>query len=212
MNSVAIDSTLCKSTLCRLCAEAGTDKTPYAFQGHRHPYTGPYSLLLEPLRHKPIKFAEVGVFRGASLKVWSEFFTNAKIYGYDRDPNFLDYIHSQNYPNVVVDLIDAGDAQNIKKTFQKATQDGELFDVIIDDASHAVEHQCTMIRSALPFLKKGGLLIIEDINRDNPVTAFEEAFQEIQGLVSFHTFIRCDHALRYSPGWDNDKLLLFVRN
>jgi hypothetical protein len=34
----------------------------------------------------------------------------------------------------------------------------------------------------------------------------------VQDLVSFHTFIVCDHQLRYSPGWNNDKLLVFVRN
>lgn len=212
MNSISIDSTLCRTTLCQMCAQAGTDKTPYAIQGHRHPYTAPYSLLFEPLKHKPIKFAEVGIFQGASLKVWSHFFTNAKIFGYDRDPNFLAYIQSQNYPNVFLGLMDAGDSQSIQEKFEQATNDGELFDVIIDDASHAVEHQCTMIRTALPFLKKGGLLIIEDINRDNPVKEFEEAFQTIKHLTSFHTFIRCDHALRYSPGWDNDKILLLVRN
>ena len=212
MNSITIESTPCRTTLCVLCAQAGTDKTPFSVQGHRHPYTAPYSLFLEPLKHKPIKFAEIGVFRGASLKVWSQFFTEAKIYGYDSDQSFLDYIASQHYRNVQLDTMDAGSKESITQKLQEATQDGELFDVIIDDASHAVEHQCTMIRTALPFLKKGGLLIIEDINRDNPVTDFELAYKDIQHLVSFHTFIRCDHALRYSPGWDNDKLLVFVRN
>ena len=41
--------------------------------------------------------------------------------------------------------------------------------------------------------------------------SYEEAFVEVQDLVSFHTFIVCDHALRYSPGWNNDKLLFLVK-
>ncbi len=212
MNTISIESTPCRTTLCSLCARAGTDKSPFTLQGHRHPYSTPYSLLFEPLKHKPIKFAEVGVFRGASLWVWREFFSQARIYGYDNDQDNLNAILMRQMPNVFLDLIDGGSAESIQQKFTEATNDGELFDVIIDDASHAVEHQCTMIRNALPFLKKGGLLIIEDINRDNPTTDFELAFKDIQHLVSFHTFIRCDHALRYSPGWDNDKLLVFVRN
>lgn len=212
MNSITIESTQCRTTLCRLCSQAGTDKGPFNLNGHRHPYTAPYSLLFEPLKHRPIKFAEVGVFRGASVKVWRNFFTEAKIYGYDNDEPNLQYIREFNYPNTFLSILDASKAENIVKQFQEDTKDGELFDVILDDASHAVDDQCLMIRTALPFLKKGGLLIIEDIFRDSDNTSFEAALKDIQDQISFYTFIRCDHALRYSPGWDNDKLLVFVRN
>lgn len=212
MNSITIESTQCRTTLCRLCAQAGTDKCPFNLNGHRHPYTAPYSLFFEPLKHKSIKFAEVGVFRGASVQVWRNFFTEAKIYGYDNDEPNLEYIRQMNYPNTFLSLLDASKSENIVQRFQEDTKDGELFDVILDDASHAVDDQCLMIRTALPFLKKGGLLIIEDIFRDSDNTSFEAALKDIQNQISFYTFIRCDHALRYSPGWDNDKLLVFVRN
>jgi predicted O-methyltransferase YrrM len=212
MNSITIESTHCRTTLCQLCAQAGTDKTPFNLNGHRHPYTAPYSLFFEPLRHRPIKFAEVGVYRGASVLVWRTFFSQAKIYGYDNDEPNLQFIRTMNLPNTVLQSVDASKSENLVARLQEDTQDGELFDVIIDDASHSVADQCLMIRNALPFLKKGGLLIVEDINRDNPVTDFELALKDIEHLISFHTFIRCDHALRYSPGWDNDKMLVLVRN
>ena len=57
LNSIIIDSTKCVSELCLLCAKAGTDKSPYGQGGHRHPYTTPYSLFLEPLKNKPIKLS-----------------------------------------------------------------------------------------------------------------------------------------------------------
>ena len=212
MNSITLDSTDCRTTLCRLCCEAGTDKCPYNLHGHRHPHTAPYSLLFEPLKHKPIKFAEIGVFRGASVQVWRRFFSEARIYGYDRDEPNLQFIASMNMPNVFLDTMDAGNRDSIRQKLQEATQDGELFDVILDDASHHPPDQCEVIRTALPFLKKGGLLIIEDIFRDRPSAPYEEAFAEVKDLVSFHTFIMCEHALRYSPGWNNDKLLVFVKN
>lgn len=212
MNSVTIDSTECRTTLCRLCAESGTDKCPYNLHGHRHPYTAPYSLFFEPLKHRPIKFAEIGVFRGASVRAWREFFSKARIYGYDRDIPNLQFIQAQNFPNVFLDTMDASSQESIKQKLQEATQDGELFDVILDDASHDPADQAAVIRTALPFLKQGGLLIIEDIFRERPTKPYEDAFHEVQDLVSFHTFIVCDHNLRYSPGWNNDKLLVFVRN
>lgn len=212
MNSITLDSTACRTTLCKLCADCGTDKGPFNLQGHRHPYTAPYSLLFEPLKHKPIKFAEIGVFRGASVRVWREFFSEAKIYAYDLDVPNLQYIQSMNLPNVFLDTMDASAADSIREKLQDATKDGELLDVILDDASHHPPHQCEVIRTALPFLKKGGLLIIEDVFRERPTEPYEEALRDVANLISFHTFIVCDHALRYSPGWNNDKLLVLVRN
>lgn len=212
MNSITIDSTECRTTLCRICAESGTDKCPYNLHGHRHPYTAPYSLFFEPLKNKPIKFAEIGVFRGGSVRAWREFFPKARIYGYDRDVPNLQFIQSKNFPNVFLDTMDASSQESIQQKLQEATQDGELFDVILDDASHDPADQSVVIRTALPFLKQGGLLIIEDIFRERPIKPYEDAFREVEDLVSFHTFIVCDHNLRYSPGWNNDKLLVFVRS
>lgn len=211
MNSITIDSSDCVSDLCIICAETGTDKTPYCNGGHRHPYTVPYSLLFEPLRKKPIKFAEIGVFRGASLLAWRRFFTKARIYGFDNDANNLNFIASQGWPGIQLDLMDASQAQSIQSQLSKYIQDGELFDVILDDASHNAEHQVEVIRTALPLLKQGGLLIVEDIFRDNSTEPYERVFREVKDMVSFHTFIVCDHKNRYSPGWNNDKLLVFVR-
>lgn len=214
MNSITIDSSDCRSTLCKLCAECGTDKCPYNLHGHRHPYSVPYSLFFEPLKNKAIKFAEIGVFRGASVRAWRQFFTNpnAKIFGYDRDIPNLEFIASMGLPNVLLDVMDASKSESIHEKLQQATQDGELFDVILDDASHDPADQCEVIKTALPFLKQGGLLIIEDIFRERTTKPYEDVFPQVQHLVSFHTFIVCDHQLRYSPGWNNDKLLVFVRN
>ena len=84
-------------------------------------------------------------------------------------------------------------------------------DVILDDASHNPDDQATMIRTVMPFLKQGGLFIIEDIFREHPEKNFEDALLEVKNLVSFHTFIVCDHVNRHSPGWNNDKMLVMVR-
>lgn len=211
-NTIVLDSTGCKTKLCELCSRFGTDKSPFtANGGHRHPYTAPYSLFFEPLKHKPIKLAEFGVFRGASIMVWRLFFSRARIYGFDCDKPGLDHIAKQGLPGVELDVTDASVPEVLNKTFEKFTADGEFFDVIIDDASHNMDHQALMIRNGLKYLKTGGLLIIEDIFREQSAERLEKAMEDMKDLISFHTFIMCEHKDRFSPGWNNDKMLVIVR-
>ncbi len=211
MNSITLDSSDCISNLCVIAAESGTDKSPLTAQGHRHPYTTPYSLLFEPLRKKQIKFAEIGVFRGASVLAWRRYFERARIYGFDNDIPNLNFIQNQNWPGVYLKDMDASNPQSIHENLKHFTQDGELFDVILDDASHCVDHQVEVIRTAIHFVKQGGFLIVEDIFRDASQEKYQQVFQEIKDLVSFHTFIVCDHRNRFSGTWNNDKLLVMVR-
>jgi predicted O-methyltransferase YrrM len=87
----------------------------------------------------------------------------------------------------------------------------QLFDVIIDDSSHEHGHQIRIIREAWPRLKPGGILIIEDIFRS---TAEEEYAREIPHILEKAAaayFVICEHADRWSPGWNNDKLLVLVK-
>ena len=212
MNSIIIDSSLCQTALCFLCSKAGTDKGPFTpGGGHRHPYTTPYSLFFEPLRHKNIKFAEVGVHHGASMRVWRAFFSQARLYGFDNDEKNVMYIDSMKLPNSTLDLMDGSKKESIVEGFSKHSGDGELFDVIIDDASHSPEDQAMMIRSALPFLKQGGLLIVEDIFRSTNEEEYTKELKDILPLCSAYYFVMCEHKERWSPGWDNDKLLVLVK-
>jgi 2-polyprenyl-3-methyl-5-hydroxy-6-metoxy-1,4-benzoquinol methylase len=107
--------------------------------------------------------------------------------------------------------MDATQADSMEGVFQRHISDGELFDVIIDDALHDVNQQLITIRTCLSKLKQGGLLIIEDIFRNQDEKPYIDVMLEMKDLISFQTFIICDHKDRYSPGWDNDKLLVIVR-
>jgi predicted O-methyltransferase YrrM len=211
-NCITIDSSLCRTTLCNLCLIAGTDKSPFtANGGHRHPYTTPYSLFFEPLKNKPIKFAEIGIFRGGSLLVWRNFFPRARIYGFDNDVSAMECAKAYNMPGVWIDHMDATSAESMESAFHRHMTDGELFDVILDDALHSVEQQAVTIRTCMNKLKQGGLLLIEDIFRDQDHAPYVKVMEEVKDLISFSTFIVCDHTNRYSPGWNNDKLLVLVR-
>ena len=174
MNSLTIDSTECRTLLCRLCAESGTDKCPYSLHGHRHPYTAPYSLLLEPLRHKPIKFAEIGVFRGHSLLMWHDYFPNAEIYGVDI--NITNQAISTVNPTdeIVLERADAYSEDYVNKFLN----DG--FDYIIDDGPHTLWSQIAFIELYYKKIKKGGKLIIEDIQSKSDLEAIEQRLKELK--------------------------------
>ena len=212
-NLIIIDSTNCRTTLCNICSRTGTDKSPFTINnGHRHPYTTPYSLFFEPLKNKPIKLAEIGIFRGASILAWRIFFSRARIYGFDVDMEAMKYVRDLNLPGVYLDQMDATKADSMESVFQRHMADGELFDVIIDDALHEVGQQAVTIRTCMNKLKQGGLLIIEDIFRNQDHADYLKVMEEVKDLISFSTFILCEHADRYSPGWDNDKMLVMVRS
>jgi len=214
MNSITIDSSECMSELCLICHSSGSDKTPYGLyeEGHCHPYTAPYSLLLETMRHKPIKFLEIGVYKGASLYAWRRYFEKARIYGFDIDKESMTEIIPM--PNVTLDVVNASIESELEAGLTKHTADGELFDVILDDASHSPDDHKLLIPIALKYLKQGGVLIIEDIYRDLDQNTYLDVIKYVikQQLISFYSFIVCDHVKRYSGHLNNDKLLVMVRS
>ncbi len=69
------------ATLDELAARHGTDKRVGI-----HAYTKWYEALLSPLRWQPINFLEIGVQNGYSIKMWADYFPNAKLVGIDIDP------------------------------------------------------------------------------------------------------------------------------
>ena len=54
-------------------------------------------------------------------------------------------------------------------------------------------------------------IIIEDIDRRISDSVYEAIIEDIKDEFSFISFIQADHELRYSPGWDNDKLLVLIK-
>jgi predicted O-methyltransferase YrrM len=214
LNSITIDSTKCISELCLLCRNSGTDKSVYTIYegGHNHPYSVPYSLLFETMRNKQIKFLEIGVYRGSSLYAWRNYFSNARLYGFDIDKDAMSTIIT--LPDTTLDIVDASIESNLIAGLDRHTTDGELFDVILDDASHSPDHHKLLIPIALKYLKQGGILIIEDVYRDLDQNMYLDVIKSAidQKLISFYTFIICNHELRYSGEHNNDKLLVMVRS
>ena len=208
---LVIDSSDATTELCFLGKAAGTDKSPYNTVKHRHPYTAVYNMLFSPFKNRPVNFAEIGVAAGSSAVLWEMYFTDpdTKIHMFDSDQNFLNYgkglVNDRHIFSIMDVSIDGDVARALKGSHQ-----GE-YDVILDDSSHNHGHQIRIIKEAFPLLKQGGLLIVEDIFRSTPEDDYTRELGSVLPLCSAAYFVVCDHKDRWSPGWDNDKILVLVK-
>jgi capsular polysaccharide biosynthesis protein len=139
------------STLDQIGLKWGTDKS-----SAHHDYLRFYENFFFPFRGEPITILEVGVFNGASLKTWEEYFPAARVVGVDILPECKRYQRGR----VLIELIDQS---NIEELTHLAAKCGP-FDIVIDDGSHFWEHQLTSLRALFPFLKNEGFYIVEDLH------------------------------------------------
>ena len=134
-----------------LAMKAGTDKGSFY-----HNYTDIYARYFADLREKPIKFLEIGIDKGASVKLWEEYFKNADLHFMDITFQNIKYHSNRSHYH----LCNQEDPQALQKFIQATGGD---FDVIIDDGGHTMKQQITSFAVLFPHLKSGGLYIIEDL-------------------------------------------------
>jgi cephalosporin hydroxylase len=99
---------------------------------------------------------EVGIKDGASLLLWNDYFTNAKVIGIDIN-SCKQFDKPENQFNGIFCII--GDAYS-PKVMDMIPYD---LDVAIDDGSHMIDDIIFFIDNYLPRVKSGGYLIVEDI-------------------------------------------------
>lgn len=132
------------SSLDALALLHGTDKSSAG-----HGYTRHYEGMFEPIRHLTLDVVELGVWEGASLRMWRDYFPNANITGVDRSDR-----------NIVV-----GDTRIIICDQDDDTLPELLgpLDIIIDDASHSADPTIKAFHNLFPLLRPGGTYVIEDL-------------------------------------------------
>lgn len=142
------------------------DKIP----GAGHMYAPVYDLFFSHLKDAPIKLLEIGIAKGASLCMWQEYFKHATIVGLDITLEHVDKtrhigVEGGGWPQPdTIHLIQGSQTDvvvldNIFETFDN-------FNIVIDDGSHANEHQRASFEHIWPKLHKGAYYIIEDIHCD----------------------------------------------
>jgi SAM-dependent methyltransferase len=202
-----IDSTHCSTELCKIGGEMNTDKSPYALNSvcsyNKKGYTAVYQMLFSQYKNKIFNFAEIGIEAGASLLTWNKFFSeNCTIYGFEFDMKKIQNSKNLNLKNVHIVHTDVTNTEYLDSTFHDTNV---MFDIIIDDSNHVIESQNNIIRTVSKYLKSGGILIIEDIDRKQNINVYDID----KNIWEFSTFIICHHDNRYCM--DNDKILYLIK-
>ena len=211
IQSMKIDTTNTKTKLCELGAFLLNDKSPYPIDGHRHAYTGIYTLFFARFAENPVVIAELGINSCSSMAMWYNYFKHpdTKIFGYDIDFNHINHLNSLGGENIKGLFMDVAKEDSIVNGL---SQIGGKIDILIDDTSHFFEDQIRIIKKGLPFIKSGGLIIIEDIYRDRKESDYEEALKDVLFRFSFATFILPTHINEYCGNHNNSKLLVLIKN
>ena len=215
INRIKFDSDYCTTDMCEIGGHMQTDKSPlntYApgVINYRHAYTPIYDFLFAPFRNKEINLAEIGIYKGAGIKTFRKYFSKAHLYGFEYDKECLDITRSLRLENTDINFIDVRTEEGIQQALLKTNV---LFDIIIDDSTHEVDDQVRILRCGTPFLKQGGIFIIEDIYDDNRAHErfFEEALDEIEDQYCFSSFIYPKNRKTEIGDWNNEKILVLVK-
>jgi glycosyltransferase involved in cell wall biosynthesis len=124
-----------------------------------HGYTGHYDRHLHEIRKRAKKVLEVGLLRGASLKLWRDYFPKAACFGFDNHPTrWQEFAGDLRDTTVFVgDERSAADLQPV--------QQAGPYDLIVDDASHEPADQAQLYEGLWPHVRPFGYYVIEDIYR-----------------------------------------------
>ena len=133
-----------------------TDKSPYNKNPklHKHAYTAIYSMLFSNLRYKNITVGEVGILDNQSMLIWREFFTKAKLYGFECDQNRIDKANLDKIPNCAYSYMDVKDTKIIESALSLTKT---RFDILIEDSTHVFEDQIRFVSVAYESSSQAGL-------------------------------------------------------
>jgi SAM-dependent methyltransferase len=127
-------------------------KTDKSSAGHK--YTPIYEPYVAALRLEPVTLLEIGVRRGASVRMWRDYFPNGRIFGVDIIPDAK--VHAGDRLEILI-----GDQRDREFLARVKAATGRL-DIIVDDGSHRYADQKATLTELWPHLKPGGIYILED--------------------------------------------------
>ena len=154
-------------TLNDLAIKHNTDKASFC-----HNYCPIYESLFGRWRHQVMSILEIGISEGASLRMWAEYFPSAIISGIDLEE------FNQNHRGVLDERVFTYVADQSKRMelLNIIGKGQSFFDIIIDDGSHDQEHQIISLTTLYPFLKIGGIYVIEDCEFPERIKPFLQSY------------------------------------
>jgi hypothetical protein len=123
---------------------------------YSHHYAKFYENWFNPIKESATHVCEIGIYDGASLKSFYDYFPNARILGLDINSDKTQYRNDR----VFTDVLDQSNKEDLTSFSERFL---ETFDVLLDDGSHDVEHQQLTFGKLFKTIKPGGIYIIEDL-------------------------------------------------
>ena len=157
-----------------------------------HDYLRFYDREWSKWRDQPIRLLEIGLNVGASVKLWLQYFSQAKIFGVDiADFKFAPEIEKFIMDNGLLPRFNftRGDAGGpvFLKSFVEANL--EPVDIIIDDGSHFSGPIIEAFNHLWPQVKPGGYYVIEDLgevlNPESHTLGHPDQVEFCQALLGF---------------------------
>jgi SAM-dependent methyltransferase len=128
----------------------GTDKSSLI-----HNYLNKYEKYLPFKQSDKLKFLEIGVLHGESLRMWKEYFYDSEIIGIDLNPDSKKHEEFR----ISIEVGSQFDSEFLSYVGDKHGP----FDLILDDGSHVNEHVIFSFQNLFSRLKSGGVYIVEDV-------------------------------------------------
>ena len=122
-------------------------------KAYLHNFCNEYEIFLK--NKNIISIVEVGILNGGSLRMWADFYPDAKVVGIDNDASTL-----INEGNIVSCI---GDQNKPKETILPRVLEVDC-DLFIDDGSHLWIHQMDTFQTVFPHMKVGSVYIMEDLH------------------------------------------------
>lgn len=161
-----------------------------------HSYLPLYQNLLARKKLTATNVLEVGILNGGSIKLWSDFFPNATVYG-------LDVIHINevweeivNKENIV--LHTSTDAYNEECFNVNFLNKNIKCDIMIDDGPHTLESMLQFIKLYSQIMTDDGILIIEDVQSTDWIGPLTEAVPD-----ELKQYVKVYDLRRIKNRWDD---------
>lgn len=138
-------------TLHELGIASNTDKAI------THNFCNFYENYIAHFRELPIFLLEIGIWHGESLRMWSDYFKNGKIFAIDVNPEFL--INENRILSAVANQSKRQDLINIFPN--------QKFHIIVDDGGHKMDQQQISLGCLIDRLLPGGFYLLEDLHTSN---------------------------------------------
>jgi len=143
-----------KKTLVELHKSNNHTTDKWGVRDGEHAYLPIYDKLFERLRERKGNILEIGAYKGDSLNLLAEYFTNSVVYGIEHKDFQIDI---KLHDNVKIISRNA----YTEETVEVLNKIGQ-FDVIIDDGSHIDIEQQFFVRHYLKLLSPDGVFVVEE--------------------------------------------------